>query len=160
MSRDTGISAVDAIGFDQVAIRHVVEALRAGDLTKCRQPELLHVVKLLEWFAKADYTLDGTLGEFVLALADLRSGAMSQTPATTVAQALADRQGFGQEWREVVADSLSANRSPEGYRRVVDRLRKKYGLTQAEAIRRVADAAGLKEDSVKKSLQRYRRSLA
>lgn len=158
MSRYPGLSVVDVIGFDQVAIRHVVDALRAGDLTKCRQPELLQVVKALQWIADADYSLDGNLGAFILAVLDMRNGAMSHTPATVVAQAMADRQGFGQEWRDEIESSLIANRSPEGYRRVVDRLMKKYGLKQADAIRRVADVAGLKEESVKKALQRQRRS--
>lgn len=160
MSRDTALSVVDAIGFDQVSIRHAVEALRSGDLTKCRQPELLHVVKVLEWIAEADYSLDGNLGAFILALADMRNGAMSPTPATEVAQSVSDHLGFGQTWREEVASCLSANKSPAGYRRVVDRLMKKYGLKQADAIRCVADLAGLKEESVKKSLQRYKKTQA
>lgn len=158
MSRNSGLEVVDVIGLDRVAIRHVTEAIRAGDLARCRQPELLHVAKVLDWISNADFSLDGNLAAFVLALADMRNGAMSPTPATVVAQALADRQGFGDEWRDEVASCLQANRSPAGYRRVVDRLMKKYGLKQADAIRRVADAAGLKEDSVKKSLQRFRRS--
>lgn len=161
MSSPSGEKAAaqfDAPGFDPVAIRHVVDALRSRDFNKCREPEIAHVCTALERISALNECLDGQLGVYLLALANIREGAMSVTPPMAVAQASANDLGFGKDWYDEVQACIDANRSPEGYRRIVERLRKKNGCTQADAIRAVAKLAGIEEASVKKALQRDNKS--
>lgn len=150
-------SVVTIQGIDRVAIRHVAEALKADGLAGCRRPERLHAAKILEWIAEMDFALDGNLGEYCQAVVDIRDGAMAPTGATSIAQSKANQSGFGSEWRDEVQAAINANRTPDGYSRIVDRLVKKHGLTRTKAMQEVASLAGIEFESVKKALQRLKK---
>lgn len=154
--RSVAFHPLEDVQFDLVKINSVIRALRKRDLTGCREPEILHVVKVLEWLIDREIRLDLNLSGFVQVMCQIKEGASGFTPqmATSVHRAYQSKLGFGKEWEEFIRSSLDENRSPEGYERIVHRLQERNGLSKAQAMRAVAEQAGVQPETVKKALQR------
>lgn len=154
--RSVAFHPLEDVQFDLVKINSVVRALKERDLTRCREPEILHVVKVLEWLFDRELRLDGNLSEVVQVICQIKDGALGFTPqmATSVHRAYQSNLGFGKEWEEIIRSSLEENRSPEGYERIVHRLQERNGFSKAQAMRAVAAEAGVQPETVKKALQR------
>lgn len=148
------LDVATAIQIDHVSVSQVIDALRRNDLSRLREPQRLHVMKVLKWMLEVDEQMYGHAGLLMKELADLRCGKVAADAKTAAALAVAREVGINPEYSEAVHAGLEQNRKQSSFE--VFQEYRKQGISKKEALQKTADQLQIEPESVTRAIRRRR----